>query len=574
MVRGSLQAHERLRVRFPDLKPSELFEARCYLAALGLAKPGEDRARGTERLAPRSDCRMYAPPSLFSRVGAWLPGMAGAAFAGLTWFWLRRHRRSQRQQLFAKLGFGSVKKIDETSQLLERKSAGNVERALVLQQMPSVIQAQSLAASAGAVDACYVLSDESFDIDQLPRLRAVFGGKPVVVMTTLQIDDVLVSDSPSARLAQLVDRYRMAGDPYDVSNAIDDPAWFFGRQAELDGAQKQIMAGEHVLVLGLRKVGKSSLARQLRERFALAPMSWFDCQALGDDPKRFAATMRESILPQIDRALRARGIRLPSTQGSLADVLTRRVDAWRKRNANEPIVLIFDEIDKLAPGSDEATHLSAEARLATLTAYVDFFRALRAVSQGTQGGLAVVCVSYRPTIARKNLLLGDQLENPMFQGMREIFVGPMTLDAAVQMIEKLGRQRGVEWDAEASHLAVDLAGGLPLVCRRLASAVTRGAAVAHVDVQRVRETALDVTRRWEASAIGDYFSEAIWDILSANERSVLKLAAAADSKIELLSADQRTALVSLERFGLVAVRESRISVSGELLKSWLVSRAE
>ena len=109
------------------------------------------------------------------------------------------------------------------------------------------------------------------------------------------------------------------------------------------------------------------------------------------------------------------------------------------------------------------------------------------------------------------------------------------------------------------------------MCRRIASEVTDGAARKDITLARVDEVAKTIQRRWGASVIADYFEQSIWQILTSPEREVLRQVAEGDPSCsaEAVPKTLEKALVGLERFGLVTITGDQITVTGELLRSWV-----
>jgi hypothetical protein len=123
--------------------------------------------------------------------------------------------------------------------------------------------------------------------------------------------------------------------------------------------------------------------------------------------------------------------------------------------AGQRLVLLLDEAEILLPKvEDPAPHA------------VDFFRALRGVSQETQRlNLVLAGVNASPS---ESPLLGDQ-DNPLFGLLSVEYLGPLRHGECIEMIRKVGRKMQVRWDGAAGEELVVDVGGHPLLARLAAS---------------------------------------------------------------------------------------------------------
>ena len=68
-------------------------------------------------------------------------------------------------------------------------------------------------------------------------------------------------------------------DPYSESKPINDPTWFYGHDIIMRNLREDLAQGNHIGLFGLRKVAKTSLVKQVQNRFLPTPTVFIDCQA-------------------------------------------------------------------------------------------------------------------------------------------------------------------------------------------------------------------------------------------------------------------------------------------------------
>ena len=101
----------------------------------------------------------------------------------------------------------------------------------------------------------------------------------IIPLLSTILQKTLSTDDCERLLKELEEPYLARIDPYAESKPIHDPTWFYGRDELLKRLPAMLAQGQHVGIFGLRKVGKTSLINQLRQRFVTTPTVFIDCQA-------------------------------------------------------------------------------------------------------------------------------------------------------------------------------------------------------------------------------------------------------------------------------------------------------
>lgn len=362
--------------------------------------------------------------------GAWFGGIASAllAFAVMGFLLVRLVRRSDPMET-AKRFFAGVKpgRVETLSRkaLLLRPEEGQTGGLIVLwEEGPG----------AGAERISLILKEHKKKVPEKARLYLAYKGngpsgeiiwtlrrnlgREIIPIYSPVMEQALAVDACPQTLKELEEPYLTRLDPYSESKPINDPNWFYGRDDFLQRLPALLAQGQHAGIFGLRKVGKTSLINQLRQRFTTTPVVFMDCQAF----TARAEIYFEEILRQLCRELSSLGIKglpapkkAPDVEGFRLELL-RLFGLWKKTGKENPFLIILDEIDKFFP----ARYILGSEDI--LAEYVRFFRALRGLAQESCCLVAVV-VAYRPDVNRHNSLTERVGENPMYKSFQEEHLG-------------------------------------------------------------------------------------------------------------------------------------------------------
>jgi hypothetical protein len=404
----------------------------------------------------------------------------------------------------------------------------------------------------------------------LQTLRAKTGCDIIPLFSTMLEQALLAGDSPRV-LRDLEEPYLVRTDPYAESKPVLDPQWFYGRGELLQRLPAVLAQGQHVGLFGLRKVGKTSLINQLRQRFVNTPTVFIDCQAMPNKAESYF----DEIFQQLYKSLTSHRVKdLPPPPATVdADQFRRQFlsyfEAWQAAGRREPFLLIFDEIDKFFPRRD------AKDSEEILAEYVRCFRILRGLAQ-TRQCLVMLAVAYRPDVNRHNQLSDRIGENPMFRSFQEEYLGFLNADDSSAMIEEIGTWKDIDWTHEAARRVFDYCGGHPLITRLFASEACEEGSRKQIDLVRVEEVASAAQKTFRKNDIGNYYQEGVWDLLRNEERNVLNTLCRNGTdgipESEFSGEQGEEALSSLEHFGLVSSTDGKLHLTSALFRTWVQRR--
>ena len=144
------------------------------------------------------------------------------------------------------------------------------------------------------------------------------------------------------------------------------------------------------------------------------------------------------------------------------------------------------------------------------------------------------------------------------------------------MVREIGLWKDIIWEKEAACRVFEYCGGHPLVTRYFASYASHKGALKQIDCARVSQTAEEIQKTLRKNEIGNYYKEAIADLLLPEEQEVLKLISQSDNKFpeKELPSHLEDALTSLENFGLVNNLNGCLQLTAELFRLWLENRVK
>jgi len=405
-------------------------------------------------------------------------------------------------------------------------------------------------------------------------------GLAIVPLDSSLFDQIKPNRTASDILATEIDQATGQQNLYAISGPVSSDLSFFGRERVLQEIIDLLDAGQPVGIFGLRKVGKTSLVQRLQGQMAQRrPIAFVDTQGTvrqqGVWPlypaiiAALAAHLRR-IRPDLSlpplQTLPEAGPPSPATSSPLwmADAFPQDLHALHQAlgepGKKERMLLIVDEIDRLLPAGTTPGY----------EGFAAFFGQLRAANQQARL-LDFVVVGVDPTVNRRDRW--DDHDNELYLALREVWMPPMAAEDVQEMIESLGSQMGVRYQARALRLLVQAGGGQPFVTRQMCSR-----AVANRLGKGVITVAADQARAAiEEFVFQDSYLAEMWRTrLDDTQREILRALARASDPIprtQLLPAAQRqetlAALGALEDYTLVHHDERGYAIAWDVLRHWI-----
>lgn len=357
---------------------------------------------------------------------------------------------------------------------------------------------------------------------------------------------------------------------------------FFGRHRSMAELKDAITAGTAAGIFGLRKVGKTSLLKEIERRASENGdiVVYIDLLRVPADIKDIRWIYWKIALELNDRLSNA-GMRLPNLRlaGKFVDYLdipsgypiatafdsdlTQIIRAVRSTNVTPRprIVLMLDEIERVLP-----TSLGKEG----FEGFFDFFGYLRGVAQESNDFVLIV-TGANASIAEASQFSGR--DNPVFNFFKEIYLPMLQLEETTQMVKTLGRGMGMHFTPSACELIHDLTGGHPFFSRQFCSFLS----------DRYTDRPIQITPESVESVVDQYLEVASKDFQEIIDRfardyppeleACLAIASAATTGItirDLPHKSQRAvSLKHLLGYQLVTLRGDTASLTMGLMRRWL-----
>lgn len=283
-------------------------------------------------------------------------------------------------------------------------------------------------------------------------------------------------------LLELVEETSLRGNPFDTRGRITSSSQFWNRERLVSGLLAETRAGRWLVVTGLRRFGKSSLALEVARR-VLGPSAYVDLAgfhhefALQDDPSRAASAVLRSLCARLVDSARALYPHAEIPDAPEGEVDAAALTRWiRDLSAActvytdgiaPPILLILDELEQLLTiGPERLRHV-----LDALSILLGRLR--NAVGDAPHPGSKapvglLICSALHPLLWAPFRTLGQQSIAGAFP---VVCVPRLSPEAAVSMMRGLGARQGIRFTDEALSFIVEESQSVPLLLRRIGSSI-------------------------------------------------------------------------------------------------------
>lgn len=296
-------------------------------------------------------------------------------------------------------------------------------------------------------------------------------------------------------LLELADESSLRSNPFEVRGRITSSTQFFNRERLVSGLLAGTQAGRFLVITGLRRFGKSSLALEVARRLP-GPSAYVDLAGFHHEIRHWAdpiqavdAILRFLCLKLLESARTLYGdsrltIEVPAgaiEAAALARWFAEFFDAVAKANRGRtpPALLILDEIEQAIGAANELNH--ALEVFAVLVGRLRNSLPGTSHEHGPRVGI-LFCSAVHPLLWSP---LGTLAHQSLIGCYEHVAVSCLPEEAATSMMRGLGSRQGIRFTDAAVHLLVSQSQGVPLLVRRLGSAVLE-----LYDPERARQGAL------------------------------------------------------------------------------------
>lgn len=281
----------------------------------------------------------------------------------------------------------------------------------------------------------------------------------------------------------LVEESSLRGNPFELRGRITSSAQFFNRERLVSGLLAAAQAGHWVVVTGLRRFGKSSLALEVARRLpgpsAYVDLAGFDHEIGRDeDPGHAANAILRYVCLRLVESARSRwsAAEMPPAPAEGASLDAAALTLWFRdlsracREASgrpPPLLVVLDEFEQvLAVGPTKLAHA-----LDVLAIVIGRLKSAVGDAAMPDGGSRIGLVlasALHPLLWAPLRTLAHQSIMGSFQ---RVCVPCLADDAATTMMRGLGARQGIRFTDAALARIVEESQGVPLLLRRIGASV-------------------------------------------------------------------------------------------------------
>lgn len=409
------------------------------------------------------------------------------------------------------------------------------------------------------------LNDDAF----LQIISFKIGIALTIVPLKISVLNTILSsqDDCFLRLINFEKEYIGRSNRFEEINAIQDPAWFFGRGKDIDSIMARLLSVQHCGIFGIRKIGKTSLLIQLRYRCnkERIPTAYLGLQSINQlDPQKLFA----DILEQFIAFFRISNLEMiPSCD--LLSLVDHKInnpgDLFRKdiaklwkfarENLHSPImVILIDEIERIVPTPSSNSRAYHN--------YDDFFAPIRDLSQVERCIVSVV-TGEKPII-REEFDKRDFLSNVMFELHDERFLSFFDYETCSEMIVKIGKWIDMDFSKASLERIFEETAGHPYLTRLLCARIVDN----HENPVSEKDVENAIAQFYKKN--GSYF-KGLWGKLSESEKSLLERITISNEQFTPLNMDVIESLELLEKMGFIKkISPSKFNISMSLFRNWII----
>ncbi len=242
-----------------------------------------------------------------------------------------------------------------------------------------------------------------------------------------------------------------------------------GRDQEVADLRTRVARGDAVGLFGLRKMGKTSVARAVTDVFDPASAMTGDGRAEQGACPNVAIVLDAGVLIErtvhglAEELLRTLVRRMRAANESWERPRGEGMSAWKSAveyllDDGRHVCVVIDEYDLLFEG---------ESGGGVIPNLNQFFRLMRGWSQMHQGRASLVLVGRDATFLSSPEV--DGVTNALLMWCTPMWLGPLGKHKATELLRKLGRRVGLDVGEETGRLAFEWTGGHPLLQRQFGS---------------------------------------------------------------------------------------------------------
>jgi len=284
-------------------------------------------------------------------------------------------------------------------------------------------------------------------------------------------------------------------DLFGFQSPLREEHFFFGRSDIVSSVIDLAKSGQHSSLFGLRKSGKTSTIYAIERRCKPSDLNvvTFDCQDLIIHSRTYGELL-QYVVERVRQKCSLRNLKRPdSTEGAAIAEWFRESMTETLNSLKSNILLIFDEIENISPGTAASGHW----RNGIDPVY--FWQVIRSFAQSTKKrSLSVCIVGTSPYILEQPKIAG--IDNPAYLLAQKRFIPNLNFDETREMVGRLGFFMGLDFEPSAVAKLHASYGGHPFFTRQVCSKVhqlTTGQRPKSVPLSRIQQSQVEFASQLE-----------------------------------------------------------------------------
>lgn len=314
---------------------------------------------------------------------------------------------------------------------------------------------------------CRVLISKDKNIAE--RIKDVLKNDPELpIIIPFTYDELIYNNDPSL----IINRFRQnffSRDLFAFESPLKRETYFFGRADLINNILSRHRSNENSALFGLRRSGKTSIVFGLERASKLHGQSFvsIDCQSPSVHQRRWHQLLPYVLQQAVNKYSLKKSLIDESayTEINAADQFFEDVKAIHVALKRTPIVMAFDEIERISPRTGSSTHWSDG------TDFVLFWQAVRSAFQRHTGVFSFFLIGTNPLSIETPFI--NSHDNPIFNGVPIEYIPSFDHAQTSEMVKKLGLYMGLVFDDTICSKLHEDFGGHPYLIRHVCSIINK-----------------------------------------------------------------------------------------------------
>ena len=245
--------------------------------------------------------------------------------------------------------------------------------------------------------------------------------------------------------------------------------YFFGRGDLVQEVVNRHRSGEHTGLFGLRRSGKTSIIYAVERHLSAYGEQFLsiDCETPAVHMLRWNELLHTLVLEY--RKLKDSKYTIPAgsryDEKYAADSFSKDILGIYKSKKRASTLLIFDEIERISPRTGSSLHWREGED------FIYFWQTLRSFFQRNPSVFTFMLVGTNPSCVEFPVIAGQ--DNPLFGCVPAQYVSPFDVEQVREMVRKLGRFIGLQFDELIYGKLTEDLGGHSFLIRQMCSEIHR-----------------------------------------------------------------------------------------------------